>query len=82
MDRDTDPRRRAYYLELLRRMSPAQRLAAASRLSSGIRTLALAGLRQRHPGESEEQLRVRLTVRLYGKEVARRIHHDVPEDAV
>ncbi len=51
------------------------------RLSRGVRELAIAGIREMHPDVSEEELRVRLTVRLYGREVAKRLFGTVPVDA-
>ena len=51
------------------------------RLSRGVRELALAGIREMHPGATEEELRVRLTVRLYGREAALRLFGTVPDDA-
>lgn len=84
MDRDTSPARRDRYLELLRDLSPAQRLMKAAELSLAVRRLAEAGLRQRHPGASAEELRVRLTVRLYGRAAAEHLHGhgSVPDDAL
>lgn len=51
------------------------------RLSLGVRELALAGIRESHPEATEDELRVRLTVRLYGREVAQRLFGTVPDDA-
>lgn len=82
MDQDTSPEALKRYHEHLRRLTPAQRLKIAAGLSLGTRRLALAGLRQRHPKASEEELKVRLAVRLYGREAARRIHGNIPDDAV
>jgi len=62
-------------------MPPERRLEAAMRLSRGVRELAIAGIREMHPQVNEEELRVRLTVRLYGREVAKRLFGAVPEDA-
>jgi hypothetical protein len=81
MANDTTPQADARYHALLRRLSPAQRLEAAMRLSQGVRELAMAGIRQRHPGISELELRVRLTVRLYGRACARRLFGSIPDDA-
>ena len=47
-----------------------------------MRELAIAGIREMHPEVSEEELRVRLTVRLYGRAVAVRLFGAVPDDAV
>jgi len=81
MQRDTSPAASARYHELLRAMSPERRLEAAMRLSKGVRELAIAGIRDTHPEVSEEELRVRLTVRLYGREAAKRLFGTVPDDA-
>ena len=63
-------------------MAPERRLETAMALSRGVRELAIAGLRARHPNADEQELRVRLTVRLYGREAAVRLFGSVPEDAV
>lgn len=65
MVNDTTPQADARYHALLRRLSPAQRLEAALRLSQAVREMASAGIRQRFPGISDHELRVRLTVRLF-----------------
>lgn len=81
MDQDTSPQRRVRYLELLRGLTPAQRMRKAADLSVTVRRLAEAGIRQQHPNVSPEELRVRLAVRLYGREVAERHYGVVPDDA-
>ena len=78
---DTPPAADARYHELLRRMSPERRLEAAVRLSTGVREMALAGIRQRHPQATAQELRIRLTVRLYGRACAERLFGSVPDDA-
>jgi hypothetical protein len=79
---DTSPRQRERYLELLQAKQPHERLAIAMSLSKAVRELASAGLRTRHPGASEEELRVRLAVRLYGRAVGIRLFGTIPDDAV
>lgn len=79
--RDTSPEADARYHELLRRMPPEARLEAAMRLSQAVRELALADIRARHPAADEHEQRVRLTVRLYGRDCARRLFGQVPDDA-
>ena len=79
---DTSPEASSRYHELLRAMAPERRLEAAMALSRGVRELALAGLRSRYPAANEQELRVRLTVRMYGREAAVRLFGSVPEDAV
>ena len=51
------------------------------RLSRGVRELAIARIREMHPDVSEDELRVRLTARLYGRETAKRLFGTVPDDA-
>jgi hypothetical protein len=46
------------------------------------RQLALAGIRERNPDASEEEVRARLIVRLYGRAVAQRLCGAVPVDAI
>ena len=46
------------------------------------RRRATAGIGQRHPEASDEEVWVRLAVRLYGREAAMRLFGDVPADAV
>lgn len=62
-------------------MPPERRLEAAMKLSRAVRELALAGIRELFPDASEQELRVRLTVRLYGRAVAVRLFGTVPADA-
>ncbi|MFN0061185.1 MAG: hypothetical protein ACKVPX_01520 [Myxococcaceae bacterium] len=82
MDQDTSPSQRARYHELLRQQSPGARLKKAALLSQTVRELAIVGIRQRHPRASEEEVKARLVVRLYGVAVARRLQLSVPDDAV
>jgi hypothetical protein len=79
---DTSPQADARYHELLRRMPPERRLEAAMRLSQAVRELAIAGIRQRHPDADEEEVRVRLAVRMYGRQQVRRLFGAMPDDAV
>jgi hypothetical protein len=78
---DTCGSARARYYELLRSQKPHERLAQAMALTAMVRQLACAGIRRRHPDADENEVRVRLTVRLYGRDVAARLFGDVPEDA-
>ena len=78
---DTSPAADARYHELLRAMPPERRLEAAMKLSRAVRELALAGIREMFPEASEQELRVRLTVRLYGRAAAVRLFGSVPADA-
>jgi len=79
---DTGEEKRVRYHELLRAEAPYDRLAQAMRLSRSVRELALAGIAMRHPGASEKEMRVRLAVRLYGRDLAQRVFGRLPSDAI
>jgi len=79
--RDTSAAASARYHELLRALPPERRLEAAISLSRGVRALAEAGIRERCPDASDEEVRVRLTVRLYGRDAAQKLFGAVPHDA-
>lgn len=78
---DTTPQARARYYELLRRATLAQRVSALNGASRGIKRLAEAGIRREHPQASDDEVRVRLAVRLYGRDLGRRLFGTIPEDA-
>lgn len=65
--------RPARYLEQLRATPPTRRLEIAAGLTVATRTLAIAGLRRRHPLADDAELRRRLVVLLYGEAEAARI---------
>lgn len=78
---DTHGRALDRYHELLRAQAPHERLAQAMALSKMTRELAVEGIRRRFPDADEHELRVRLAVRLYGRESAVRLFGTVPDDA-
>jgi hypothetical protein len=80
--RDTSDAADRRYHELLREKAPHERLAQAMALSNAVRQMAMAGLRARHPAATEDELRVRYVVRVYGRAAAERLFGSVPEDAV
>ena len=55
------------------RLGPEGRVEAAFAASELIREATLAGLRLRHPGWDERQLRPALLQRIYGPELAARV---------
>jgi len=82
MMQDTSSAAHDRYHALLRAQKPYERLAQAMALTQMVRELAEAGIRQRHPGVSDAEVRVRLTVRLYGRETAQRLFREIPDDAI
>ena len=81
MHQDTRATALDRYHDLLRAQAPHERLAQAISLTRLVRELALAGIRQRHPGISDQEARVRLVVRLYGRPTAKRLFRSIPDDA-
>jgi hypothetical protein len=80
--RDTSSAAVDRYHQLLRAQAPHERLEQANALSAAVRELAVAGLMTRHPHATPDEIRVRLTVRIYGRDVARRLFGQLPADAI
>ena len=70
---DTHPEMEALQIELLRSAPPWRKMEMLAALNSSARSLALAGLRQRHPQASEAELRRLLADLLLGPDLARKI---------
>jgi hypothetical protein len=70
---DTTPDAARVRLAIYRRMAPQQRCAIAAQMSADARAIALAGIRQRHPGYDEQQARLALFRLLLGDELFRRV---------
>ena len=67
--------------EAFRRMTPGQRLAAAAEMSDEIRAVAESGIRRRHPGWSDDEVREALVVILLGPDDAARARARLVSDA-
>ena len=67
---DTHPEAERVLIELLRRATPARKMAMVLEANRTTRLLALTGLRERHPGESSARLRRRLADLWLGPELA------------
>lgn len=78
---DTSPGARRFYYESLARLTTGERLALMDAGSRMIRGLAEAAIRREHPDVTIQELRARLAVRLYGRELAQRALGPVPADA-
>ena len=82
MYEDTSDAAIARYHQLLRAQTPHQRLEQTNALIAAVRELAVAGIQARYPDASPQEVRIRLTVRLYGREIAARLFGNLPADAV
>ncbi len=70
---DTSPAADRMQFERLRAMSPEERGAILTALTRAVQELALAGLRQRYPAATEDELWLRLAVRRLGADVVQRV---------
>lgn len=78
---DTAPEAEAVLIRLLRQAPTWRKLEMVDQLNQSVRLLALAGLRQRYPGENEALLQRRLASLLLGDELARKVYGLLPEEA-
>ena len=81
LSEDTSPHIEQVPIELLRQMPPWRKLARAGQFNRMLSTLALNGLRQRHPHASPEELRRRLADIRRGPKRAARVYGPSPEEA-
>ena len=75
---DTSPDAERVLIELWRRASPARKMAMVLSANRTARSLALVGLRERHPGESDARLRRRLADLWLGPELAAKAYGPLP----
>jgi hypothetical protein len=72
---DTTPEAWATQFDLYRRMSPADKARLCREITLAANAFALAGLRQRHPGASERELRLRLAALRLGADLVECAYH-------
>jgi hypothetical protein len=70
---DTSPAAERIQLDVLRRMPPWRKLKLVADANRTAQLLCIAGLRGRHPGESEEQLDTRYLCLVLQDELAARV---------
>lgn len=75
---DTHPDAKQVLLELLRRTPGWRKLELMGQLNQMVCTLALNGLRERYPDESEDELHRRLADLLLGEELAEKAYGPYP----
>jgi hypothetical protein len=76
---DTLPEAEKLQIDQLRQMPPWRPLALLSEMNRTMRTLALAELRHRYPGEPHPQHRRRLADLVLGPELPARVYGPMPE---
>ena len=67
-------------IELLRQMPSWRKMSLMAGMNQTVRTLALAGLRQRHPQDSPARRRRRLASLLLGPDLAATVYGALPEE--
>ena len=74
LSRDTSAESERMQVELWRAMSPLEKLSLVSAISRNVQELSLAGIRERHPRATEDELLIRLAVLKLGGELAQRVY--------
>jgi len=77
---DTSPDAWRQYHEILRRMSPEEKLQRAFELSRLVRSLAEAGLRERFPQATGQEIFLRRVRQEWGPDLFRRVYGDALPD--
>lgn len=67
---DTSPEAEAIQLDLLRKMTPKQRIQKMCSLSQNVRQMAFEAIRRRHPDYDEQDIRLAFIELHYGKSLA------------
>jgi hypothetical protein len=75
---DTDPDIHDAQIEAYRRMGGPARVAVAFRLNESVRRWSAAGIRRRHPGYDDLQVRLALARLVLGDELVRTVWPDRP----
>ncbi len=77
---DTSPDIENMQIERLRQMPTWRKMALMAEMSQTVRTLALAGLRQRYPDDTPDLRRRRMADLVLGPELAARVYGPLPEE--
>ena len=77
---DTCPEAEAVLIELLRQAPPWRKLYLVGQMNQTVRTLALSGLRARHPQATPQELRRRLADLLLGPDLATQVYGPLEEE--
>ncbi len=77
---DTRPEAEEVLIRLLREAPPWRKLRMVDELNQSVKLLAMIGLRERFPTETEAQLRRRLAGLLLGEELAVKVYGPLPGD--
>jgi hypothetical protein len=71
---DTHPKMEALQIEFIRRMPAWKKISMVNDLNTTVKTLAISGIKQRHPAATPEQTHRMLAELLLGAELARKVY--------
>lgn len=71
---DTDANAERIQIDLMRNAPVWRKIDLLSQLNQAAKLFAMSGLRQRHPGATEQEIRRRLADLLLGEELAERVY--------
>lgn len=71
---DTHPKMEQMQLEFIRRMPAWKKFAIVDDLNETVKTLAISGIKQRHPNASSGQIQRILAELMLGVELARKVY--------
>ena len=81
LTQDTSAEAEQFLVELWRKTTPARKFSITFDTTRALQEVILAGLRQRHPGETSDKLRRRFADVWLGPELARRAYGAGPDDS-
>jgi hypothetical protein len=76
---DTDAESERHQIQRWRAMSPAEKFRAVAELNAAADTMALAGIRLRHPGASPREQFLRLASLKLGRELALQVYPEIAQ---
>lgn len=74
---DTHPKMETLQIQLIRRMPAWKKISMVDGLNETVKTLAISGIKQRHPDATPEQVHRMLAELMLGIELARKVYDSV-----
>ena len=71
---DTHPKIEDLQIEFIRRMPAWKKIAMVDGLNETVKTLAISGIKQRHPSATPEQVHRMLAGLMLGEDLARKVY--------
>lgn len=71
---DTHPKMEALHIQIIRRMPAWKKFSIVDDLNETVKTVAISGIKQRHPAATPEQIHRMLAELLLGAELARKVY--------